>query len=37
MKHIFSRAIFVMATLLTTLATWAQDIIITTNAQKIEA
>ena len=26
-----------MATLLTTLATWAQDIIITTNAQKIEA
>ena len=37
MKHIFSRAIFVMATLLTTLATWAQDIIITTDAQKIEA
>ena len=37
MKHFFSRAIFVMATLLTTLATWAQDIIITTDAQKIEA
>ena len=37
MKHIFSRAIFVMATIMMTTVAWAQDIIITTNAQKIDA
>ena len=37
MKHIFSKAIFCMATLLLTSSLWAQDIIVTTDSKKIEA
>lgn len=37
MKHIFTKAIVCMATLLLTSSLWAQDIIVTTDSKKIEA
>ena len=37
MKHIFTKAIVFMATLLLTSSLWAQDIIVTTDSKKIEA
>lgn len=37
MKHIFTKAIFCMVTLLLASSLWAQDIIVTTDSKKIEA
>lgn len=37
MKHIFHKVIWTMAILLCVTVSWAQDVIVTTDAKKIEA